>query len=55
MRIPSPRKFFEIAAFCVFAFCMTIGVIIACALLFMIWALETIYDRSRAWRSRGRA
>lgn len=51
MKIPSPRKFVEIAAFTCFALFTCIGIIIAAFLLFVIWALECVYDGMRAWKS----
>lgn len=51
MTIPSPRKFFEIAAFTFFALCVALGMTVAALLLFLIWALERVYDGMRAWKS----
>lgn len=51
MKIPSPRTFIEIAAFTCFAFFVALGMIAASFLLFAIWALETVYDGAKTWKS----
>lgn len=53
MTIPSPRKFFEIAAFCIFGFCVCIGMIGATALLAVFVLVEKAVDGAQRWR-RGR-
>lgn len=54
MTIPSPRKFFEVLAFCFFGICTCIGIIGATALLLGFVMVEKAVDGVQRMRSARR-
>lgn len=55
MKIPSPRAFIEIAAFCIFGLCVAFGIIVAVILLAVFNAAEKDVDGARNWRAGRKA
>ena len=55
MKIPSPRSFIEIAAFCLLGLCIAFGMIGAFVLLAVFYWIEKVVDSVRSFRAGRRA
>ena len=52
MKIPSPRSFIEIAAFCLLGLCIAFGMIGAFVLLAVFYGIEKVVDSVRQFPRR---